>query len=84
MSPRVVLVGPTIPLPAPAVLTTALPDASGVAAPHMPVLPPCGTIGVRVSAAVNQWWVWCHGVVGICGCGSGGCGVCGGVAPSVR
>ena len=25
-----------------------------------------------------QWRVWCHGVVGSTGCGSGGCGVCGG------
>ena len=34
----------------PNAITIALPLASGVAAPHMPVLPPCGTIGVRVPA----------------------------------
>ena len=32
--------------------TTALPVASGTDAPHMPVLPPCGTIGVCISAQV--------------------------------
>ena len=30
--------------------TSALPDASGVAAPDMPVLPPCGTIGTPCAA----------------------------------
>jgi hypothetical protein len=34
----------------PSATTTAVPAVSGVAAPHIPVLPPCGTIGVRVSA----------------------------------
>lgn len=29
----------------------AVPVASGVAPPTMPLLPPCGTIGVRVLAA---------------------------------
>ena len=26
----------------------------------------------------SQWRVWCQGVVGSAGCGSGGCAVCGG------
>jgi hypothetical protein len=40
----------TILLMRPRATTTASPFASGTDAPHIPVLPPCGTTGVPVSA----------------------------------
>ena len=34
--------------------TTSLPASVGICPPHSPVLPPCGTIAVRVSLAMAR------------------------------